>query len=41
MDEVLIANFMIFQDAVEEGGYDLVSPTRPGTSTITGTNTRS
>ena len=24
MDEVLIANFMIFQDAVEEGGYDLV-----------------
>jgi predicted glycosyltransferase len=24
MDEVLIANFMIFQDAVEAGGYDLV-----------------
>ena len=24
MDEVLIANFMIFQDAVAEGGYDLV-----------------
>jgi pimeloyl-ACP methyl ester carboxylesterase/predicted glycosyltransferase len=24
MDEVLIANFMLFQDAVEEGGYDLV-----------------
>ena len=24
MDEVLIANFMIFQDAVEHGGYDLV-----------------
>lgn len=24
MDEVLIANFMIFQDAVEDGGYDLV-----------------
>ncbi len=24
MDEVLITNFMIFQDAVEEGGYDLV-----------------
>jgi pimeloyl-ACP methyl ester carboxylesterase/predicted glycosyltransferase len=24
MDEVLIANFMIFQDAVEEGGYELV-----------------
>ena len=24
MDEVLIANFMTFQDAVEEGGYDLV-----------------
>ena len=24
MDEVLIANFMIFQDAVEEGDYDLV-----------------
>jgi pimeloyl-ACP methyl ester carboxylesterase/predicted glycosyltransferase len=24
MDEVLIANFMIFQDAVDEGGYDLV-----------------
>jgi predicted glycosyltransferase len=24
MDEVLIANFMIFQDAVESGGYDLV-----------------
>ena len=24
MDEVLIHNFMIFQDAVEEGGYDLV-----------------
>ena len=24
MDEVLIKNFMIFQDAVEEGGYDLV-----------------
>src|SRR6266446_4408727 len=24
MDEVLIANFMIFQDAVNEGGYDLV-----------------
>ena len=24
MDEVLIANFMTFQDAVEEGHYDLV-----------------
>jgi pimeloyl-ACP methyl ester carboxylesterase/predicted glycosyltransferase len=24
MDEVLIANFMIFQDTVNEGGYDLV-----------------
>jgi pimeloyl-ACP methyl ester carboxylesterase len=24
MDEVLIANFMIFQDAVQDGGYDLV-----------------
>jgi pimeloyl-ACP methyl ester carboxylesterase/predicted glycosyltransferase len=24
MDEVLIANFMIFQDAVEQGAYDLV-----------------
>jgi len=24
MDEVLIANFMTFQDAVDEGGYDLV-----------------
>lgn len=24
MDEVLIANFMIFQNAVDEGGYDLV-----------------
>ncbi|MCW5749566.1 MAG: alpha/beta fold hydrolase [Alphaproteobacteria bacterium] len=24
MDEILIANFMIFQDAVDEGGYDLV-----------------
>ena len=24
MDEVLIANFMLFQDAVDEGGYDLV-----------------
>ena len=24
MDEVLIANFMMFQDAIEEGGYDLV-----------------
>jgi len=24
MDEVLIANFMIFQDAVEQGNYDLV-----------------
>jgi hypothetical protein len=24
MDEVLIANFMIFQDAVEQGGYGLV-----------------
>jgi pimeloyl-ACP methyl ester carboxylesterase/predicted glycosyltransferase len=24
MDEVLVANFMIFQDAIEEGGYDLV-----------------
>ncbi len=24
MDELLIANFMTFQDAVEEGGYDLV-----------------
>jgi pimeloyl-ACP methyl ester carboxylesterase/predicted glycosyltransferase len=24
MDEVLIANFMIFQDAVDDGGYDLV-----------------
>ena len=24
MDEVLIKNFMIFQEAVEEGGYDLV-----------------
>ena len=24
MDEVLAANFMIFQDAVDEGGYDLI-----------------
>lgn len=24
MDEILIANFMVFQDAVEEGAYDLV-----------------
>jgi pimeloyl-ACP methyl ester carboxylesterase/predicted glycosyltransferase len=24
MDEVLLANFMVFQDAVDEGGYDLV-----------------
>lgn len=24
MDEILIANFMVFQDAVDEGGYDLV-----------------
>lgn len=24
MDEVLVANFMTFQDAVEDGGYDLV-----------------
>jgi len=24
MDEVLVANFMIFQDAVDSGGYDLV-----------------
>lgn len=24
MDEVLIANFMIFQDAIDQGGYDLV-----------------
>lgn len=24
MDEVLIANFMTFQDAIDEGGYDLV-----------------
>ena len=24
MDELLIANFMIFQDAVEQGEYDLV-----------------
>lgn len=24
MDEVLVANFMTFQDAVDEGGYDLV-----------------
>jgi pimeloyl-ACP methyl ester carboxylesterase/predicted glycosyltransferase len=24
MDEVLIANFMIFQDVIDEGGYDLV-----------------
>ena len=24
MDEVLIANFMIFQDAVDQGGYDLI-----------------
>jgi pimeloyl-ACP methyl ester carboxylesterase len=24
MDEVLIANFMVFQEAVDEGGYDLV-----------------
>lgn len=24
MDEVLVANFMIFQDAIEEGNYDLV-----------------
>jgi predicted glycosyltransferase len=24
MDEILIANFMIFQDAVDQGGYDLV-----------------
>jgi hypothetical protein len=25
MDEVLIANFMIFQDAIDEGGYDIVT----------------
>ena len=24
MDEVLIANFMVFQDAIEETNYDLV-----------------
>ena len=24
MDEILVANFMVFQEVVEEGGYDLV-----------------
>ena len=24
MDEILVANFMVFHDAVEEGEYDLV-----------------
>jgi pimeloyl-ACP methyl ester carboxylesterase len=41
MDEVLIKNFMIFQDAVDAGGYDLVIADEAWTSTTTGTSTRS
>jgi len=38
MDEVLIANFMTFQDAVTEIDYDLVIADGPGTSTTIGTH---
>jgi hypothetical protein len=41
MDEILVANFMVFHEVVVEGGYDLVVATRPGTSTTTGTRTPS
>ena len=39
MDEVLIANFVIFQDAVDETTYDLVVADGPGMSTTTGMST--
>ena len=41
MDEVLIKNFMIFQDAVEECAYDLVIADEAWTSISTGTSTPS
>ena len=38
MDEILVANFMVFDDLVREH-FDLVSATRPGTSTTSCTRT--
>jgi hypothetical protein len=41
MDEILVNNFMVFHDAVEEANTTWSSATRPGTSTTTSTRTRS
>ena len=41
MDEILINNFMVFHDAIEEGEYDLVIGDEAGMSTTTSTRTRS
>jgi hypothetical protein len=41
MDEILVANFMVFHDAVEGGEYDLVIGDEAGTSTTSCTRTRS
>ena len=41
MDELLIANFMIFQDAVEQGEYDLVIGDKLRMPTTTGTEPNS
>jgi hypothetical protein len=32
MDEIMVANFMLFQEVVGVGGYELVIATRRGTS---------
>ena len=41
MDEILVNNFMVFHDAIEEGEYDLVIGDEAWTSTTTSTRTRS
>ena len=39
MDEILLANFTVLQDAVDSGDYDLVAADEAGTSTTSGTRT--
>ena len=41
MDEILVANFMVFQEAVEEGQYDLIIADESWTLITSGTSIRS
>jgi hypothetical protein len=41
MDEIMVANFHVFQEVVEEGATTSSSPTKPGTWTCSGTTTPS